>query len=136
MADPLNKGLQVGWQAYVDTNMVGSGKISQGAILGQEGAIWAASPGLSISAGEQASIRKAFEDTEGTLALGLKIGGQKYFTLQANGRSIYLKKQSDGAIVVKTTQAILIGLYVAPIQAPEATSIVENLADYLISAGY
>jgi profilin len=37
---------------------------------------------------------------------------------------------------VKTKQAILIGEYTAPIQAGEATTIVENLADYLIGVGY
>jgi profilin len=44
--------------------------------------------------------------------------------------------QGDGAIVVKTKQAVLVAEYVAPVQAPEATTVVEGLADYLISVGY
>lgn len=83
------------------------------------------------------------------------MGGDKYFTLQVNERSVYGKKavccqlswflestaynacpQADGLIVVKTKQAILVAIYVAPIQAAEATPVVENLADYLISVGY
>lgn len=35
--------------AYVDTNLVGSGKISRAAILGQQGGVWAASPGYNVS---------------------------------------------------------------------------------------
>lgn len=30
----------------------------------------------------------------------------------------------------------MVALYAPPIQAPEATPVVENLADYLISVGY
>lgn len=44
--------------------------------------------------------------------------------------------QGDGAILVKTKQAILVAEYCAPVQAPEATPVVEKLADYLISVGY
>lgn len=35
--------------AYVDTNLVGSGKVNQAAILGQQGGVWATSPGFEVS---------------------------------------------------------------------------------------
>ena len=44
--------------------------------------------------------------------------------------------QANGVILVKTKQAVLVAVYLAPIQAPEATPVVEGLADYLIGAGY
>lgn len=44
--------------------------------------------------------------------------------------------QADGCVIVKTKQAILVTVYVPPTQAPEATPVVESLADYLISVGY
>lgn len=44
--------------------------------------------------------------------------------------------QGDGCVIVKTKQAVLVAEYVQPTQAPEATPIVEGLADYLISVGY
>jgi profilin len=44
--------------------------------------------------------------------------------------------QGDGAVLVKTKQAVLVAEYVAPTQAGEATPIVEGLADYLIGVGY
>jgi profilin len=44
--------------------------------------------------------------------------------------------QGDGAALVKTKQAVLVAEYIAPIQAGEATPVVEGLADYLINVGY
>lgn len=44
--------------------------------------------------------------------------------------------QADGVILVKTTQAILVTEYQAPIQAGESVPTVEGLADYLIGVGY
>ncbi|KAI0366020.1 profilin [Pilatotrama ljubarskyi] len=124
------------WQAYVDTNLVGSGKISKAAIIGLAGGVWAASPGYNLSADEQKSIVNAFNKPEDALAHGVRLAGQKFFTLKADDRSIYGKKQADGCIIVKTKQAVLVAEYAAPVQAPEATPIVENLADYLIGVGY
>ncbi|KAI0635071.1 profilin [Trametes polyzona] len=124
------------WQAYVDNNLLGTGKISKAAILGQAGGVWASSPGYTLSADEQKAIVNAFNKPDEVLASGVRLAGQKFFTLQANDRSIYGKKQADGCILVKTKQAVLVAEYTAPVQAPEATPIVENLADYLISVGY
>ncbi|KAF8909575.1 profilin [Mucidula mucida] len=124
------------WQAYVDTNLVGSGKVSKAAILGQAGGVWATSPGFALSAEEQAAILKAFDSPDAVQASGIRAAGDKYFTLVAGERSVYGKKQADGIIIVKTKQAILVAVYQAPIQAPEATPVVENLADYLIGVGY
>ncbi|KAH9067882.1 profilin [Lactarius vividus] len=124
------------WQTYVDTNLVGSGKVSRAAILGQQGGVWATSAGYTLSPQEQKDILAAFTNSDHVQTNGLKLVGQKFFTLQANNRSVYLKKSADGAVLVKTKQAVLVAEYLAPIQAPETTKIVEGLADYLISVGY
>lgn len=34
--------------AYVDTNLVGTGKVAQAAILGQQGGVWAQSAGFNV----------------------------------------------------------------------------------------
>ena len=44
--------------------------------------------------------------------------------------------QSDGYVIVKTVQAILVAVYKDPIQAPECTKIVQGLGDYLKGVGY
>ena len=69
-------------------------------------------------------------------ANGIRAAGNKFFCLQANPRSIYGKKQADGIILVKTTQAILVAEYAHPTVPGEATKVVEELADYLIGVGY
>jgi len=124
------------WQGYVDSNLVGTGKVSQAAILGQAGGVWATSSGFNLSLDEQNAIINAYNDLSGTQANGVRAAGQKYFALRADERSIYGKKTTDGIVIVKTKQAILVAIYKAPLQAAETTPIVEGLADYLISVGY
>ncbi|OBZ78368.1 Profilin-1B [Grifola frondosa] len=122
--------------AYVDTNLVGSGKVTKAAILGLAGGVWASSAGFTLSPDEQKAILAGYTHPDQVQANGIRLAGQKYFTLSVNDRSIYGKKAADGCIIVKTKQAVLVTVYVAPIQAPEATPVVEGLADYLISVGY
>ncbi|GAA5944851.1 profilin [Sporobolomyces koalae] len=124
------------WQAYVDSNLLGTGKITKAAILGQQGGVWAASSGYNLSTEEQGAVVKAFQDPANAQANGIRATGQKFFCLSANERSVYGKKQADGIILVKTTQAVLVAEYAHPTQPGEATKIVEDLADYLIGVGY
>jgi profilin len=67
---------------------------------------------------------------------GLHIQGQKYFLLRADDRSIYGKHEDTGIIAVRTKQAILIAHYGSAVQPGEATKVVEQLGDYLISVSY
>ncbi|MGW7438492.1 profilin [Streptomyces sp. NPDC054849] len=124
------------WKVYVDTNLVGSGKISEAAIVGHDGVVWAASPGLHISSDEVAGFVKAFDDPSAARTQGLRLGGRKYFTLHATDSSIYLKSNADGVVAVKTGQAVVMGAYQAPIQAGEATPVVEQFGEYLRGSGY
>lgn len=79
------------WQGYVDNQLLGTGQISQAAILGLKGGVWAASPGLKITPQEQTALVKGFDDPTPLQSGGLFAGGRKYFCLQANDRSIYGK---------------------------------------------
>ncbi|KAI9302453.1 profilin, partial [Cunninghamella echinulata] len=89
-----------------------------------------------LSANEFNELANGFKNSEGIQASGFHIEGAKYFTLRADDRSIYGKKNSDGVVVVKTTQAIIIGTYKEGIQPGNCAKVVEGLADYLISVGY
>ncbi|GAA6060188.1 hypothetical protein JCM10212_005189 [Sporobolomyces blumeae] len=124
------------WQTYVDSNLLGTGKITNAAILGQAGGVWASSAGYTLSTEEQNAILKAFSSPETAQANGIRAAGQKFFTISANERSVYGKKQADGIVIVKTTQGVLVAEYAHPTQPGEATTIVEGLADYLIGVGY
>ncbi|GAA93843.1 hypothetical protein E5Q_00489 [Mixia osmundae IAM 14324] len=124
------------WQAYVDNNLVGTGKISKAAILGLQGGVWAASSGYTISPEEQKALTAGYVNSDGVQANGVRLGGQKFFCLQANKESIYGKKGGDGVVTAKCIQCILVGEYAAPTQPGEATKVVEGLADYLRGVGY
>ncbi|BGP19343.1 hypothetical protein JCM10213_006849 [Rhodosporidiobolus nylandii] len=124
------------WQTYVDSNLLGTGKVTKAAILGQQGGVWAQSAGYDLTAEEQAAIVKAFADPSAAQASGIRAQGAKFLTIRADDRSVYGKKQADGIVLVKTTQAVLVAEYAHPVMPGEATKIVEDLADYLIGVGY
>jgi profilin len=124
------------WQAYVDTSLIGTGKVVKAAIIGHDGNTWATSTGFAVSPQEGAILAAGFADASAIRGDGIHLNGQKYFTLRADERSIYGKQGNGGVSIVKTTQAILIGVYEAPTQPGESATVVENLADYLINLGY
>ena len=48
---------------------------------------------MQLSIDEQKAVIAAFKDPSKTQAQGVRLGGQKFFTLSASERSIYGKKQ-------------------------------------------
>lgn len=79
------------WQGYIDNQLIGTKTITQAAILGLKGGVWASSPGFDVSPKEASALISGFDDPSPLQAGGLHIAGKKYFTLQANDRSIYGK---------------------------------------------
>lgn len=124
------------WQAYTD-NLIATGKVDAAALYSAAGdSLWAQSNNFQLEALEISEIAKGYADPSHLQAHGLHIKGRKYFLLRADERSIYGKYEAEGVIAVKTKQAILIGHYSAGVVAGEATTVVEKLADYLISVNY
>jgi len=124
------------WQNYVDEQLVGTKNVSRAAILGLAGGVWATTSGFKLSTEEQKAAINAFKDPTQTQTSGIRLAGQKYFTLTANENSVYGKKQADGCVLVKTKQAVIVAEYIAPIQQAECVGTVEKLGDYLKSVGY
>eukprot|EP00029_Vermamoeba_vermiformis_P010165 TRINITY_DN528_c0_g1_i1.p2 TRINITY_DN528_c0_g1~~TRINITY_DN528_c0_g1_i1.p2 ORF type:complete len:127 (-),score=51.81 TRINITY_DN528_c0_g1_i1:131-511(-) len=124
------------WQAYVDNNLVGTKTVTQGAILGQEGGVWAATGGFTVQAPEIKTLVAAFKDANGVRASGFNVAGVHYITLRADERSVYGKKGAAGIVCVKTGKAVLVGVYNDKIQPGQCANTVEKLADYLIEQGY
>ncbi len=62
-----------------------------------------------LSPEEQAATVQAFNNFPKTQETGVKLAGNKYFTLQAEGRSIYVKKGVSGRplIMVPETSTVL-----------------------------
>lgn len=124
------------WNAYTDS-LISTGKIDKAAICSSAGdSLWAKSEAFTISPQEIILVANGYSDPSQLQAHGLHVEGKKYFLLKADDRSIYGKQDDHGIVAVKTKQAILIAHYPSGVQAPEATLVVEKLADYLISLGY
>jgi len=124
------------WQAYVDTNLVGTGSIDKGAILGHDGSEWARSASFGIAPTEAQWLAANFSNETLLHEKGVQLEGKKHIVLNVTDRSVYLKEGKNGACCVKTKQAILIGHYNESMQPGSATLVTEKLADYLISVGY
>jgi profilin len=125
------------WQPYVDSSLLGTGKIVAGAILGHDGSIWAASPTLSaLSAAETSTLLSAFKDPAKVRSEGFKLAGSKYITIVSNDREVYGKAGGGGVCCVKTGQTVVVGVYDEKTVSGEAAKIVGSLGDYLISVNY
>merc|ERR1711974_286962 len=131
---PRNRSMS--WQTYVDTNLVGTGAVTQAAIIGHDGNTWATSAGFAVSPANGAALANAFKDATAIRSNGFELAGTRYVTIRADDRSVYGKKGSAGVITVKTSKAILIGVYNEKIQPGTAANVVEKLADYLIGQGF
>ncbi|MBD1893860.1 profilin [Coleofasciculus sp. FACHB-64] len=125
------------WQDYIDTNLIGTGKISQAAILSKDGnSIWAHSKGFEPSANERKALADIYNNPQKAYEDGITLDGKKYMLLNIEENLILAKLGANGAITAQTKQTILITIILAPIQMAEAFPVVANIADYLISYGY
>ncbi|EIW73028.1 profilin [Tremella mesenterica] len=125
------------WQAYVDDQLLATGKVTKAAILGKQGGIWASSAGYNLSGKEQDVIVKtAFTAPDEVRGNGLILSGFKFMVVRADTDEVIGRKGERGVFVIPTKQAILVAEYDAPIQAGDANVVVAKLADYLKSVGY
>jgi len=124
------------WQQYVDGSLVGSGNIKKGAVMGLDGTIWAVSPDLKLSPEECKAIVGGYASPDTLRANGLYIGGEKYFLLRADERTLNGKLGQTGVFCVKTNKCVLVGTYGEDTQPGTASLTVEKVADHLINSGY
>ncbi|KAF9960441.1 profilin, required for normal timing of actin polymerization in response to thermal stress [Mortierella alpina] len=124
------------WQAYVDSNLLGTSKVEKAAIFGLDGSLWATSADFNVGAAEVKKLIAAFENTSDIAANGLYLENKKYFYLRSTDKSIYARLGAAGVTCVKTNQAVLVGRYGENMQAGDCTVVVEALGDYLRGAGY
>lgn len=124
------------WQAYVDSSIMEKGFLA-GAISGADGSLWAASADFSLGTNEQ-SVLAPDVDFASLLHQDFFISGVGYKAFHVSERSLYGKAINDqnGCVVVRTTQAIVIGVYDAALTPSSAAIIIEGLADYFINLGY
>jgi len=124
------------WQDYVDKQLVGSKCVTQGAIAGLDGNVWAKSDSFNVTKDELAKVVASFEDKTIPTSSGVRLAGERYIYLSGDDKIIRAKKGKIGVHVVKTKQAIVVAIYEDPIQPQQCALVVEKLGDYLVSCGY
>merc|ERR1711872_1195436 len=132
---PLHEIIKMSWQSYVDTQLIQK-DLTNAAIAGLDGNIWAKSAGFNIIPEEVKTLLANFEDSGKMAASGLTLCGTKYFYLSGNEEVIRGKQGKGGVHIMKTNQTVLVGVYSEPMQGPQAATITEGLGSYLKGCGY
>jgi len=105
-------------------------------IVGKQGGVWD-SANLTLRPEEEKYITKAFDDVANTQASGIKVGGNKYFFVNAETddkvkKLMFFRKGNDGVIIIQLKAAcIIVAEYSTPHTVSEATIVTEKFADFL-----
>jgi len=124
------------WQSYVDDQLLATKMVSQAAICGHDGNIWATSAGFGVTAAELKHLATNFGNMEVLPMSGLNVNATKYMFLSANDRVMRGKKGTSGVHIMKTVQAIIVCVYHEPILPEQCANTTEKLGEYLIGVGY
>ncbi|KAJ0250885.1 Profilin-2 [Hirschfeldia incana] len=129
------------WQCYVDDHLmcdVEGNHLTSAAILSQDGNVLAQSLNFpQLKPEEIEGINKEFEEAGHFAQTGLFLGGAKYMVVQGEaGALIGGRKGYGGVTIKKTTEALVIGIYDAPMTGGQCTLVVERLGDYFVETGH
>jgi len=124
------------WQSYVDDQLLATKMVSEAAIAGHDGNIWAKSANFNCTTEEVKKILGSWETTDTMAMNGITVNALKYMYLSGNDKVVRGKKGSAGVHIFKTTQAVIIATYSEPIVPETCANITEKLGEYLISVGY
>ncbi|OJJ50707.1 hypothetical protein ASPZODRAFT_126633 [Penicilliopsis zonata CBS 506.65] len=120
------------WQPYVDSSIMGSGQFDKAAVLSYDIAkVEAGTPGYTITDKEIESIRELYKTPSNAFAHGITIGGEKFFAIKADERSLYGKKGKEGIVLVKSKSCVFVAHHTETAQTPTAAIVLENLVDYV-----
>eukprot|EP00760_Papus_ankaliazontas_P001202 PhM_4_TR10419/c0_g1_i2/m.13963/K05759/PFN; profilin len=126
------------WQQFVDVNLIGSGAMHSGIIMGQDGTVWAwngplaHAPGDNIQA-ELAQLAKAVASPDVAQAGGVTLGGSKYFCIRAEPGLFWGKLGAGGMCALMSKTAIVVGVYGEGVPPPKHNQAVEALREYLVT---
>lgn len=125
------------WQGYIDSSLIGSGAMHSAAIVGlADGSYWAYGGTHIPQPDEVQHILKALADPTIAQASGIRIAGEKYFTLRAEPGLLYIKLGAGGACIGKTMQTAVIGVYGEGVNPASCNAAVEGVVTYLKAASY
>lgn len=129
------KAKKMSWQDYVDKQLVGTGLVKSAAIIGLDGAIWAKSTDLDLSATESKTFATNYSNAAHFQANGVVLAKTKFVFLSGTETVLRGKKNKEGIHCVKTNTAIIVAIYQEPATPQEVANVVEKLGDYLVQYG-
>jgi len=125
------------WQAYVDTNLLGSGHVTSAGIYDLCGNPWAYSAGFAAQVAEVAAVATAMgSDPTSLAATGVPVAGVKYMFVSGDSTEVYVKKGNTGVVFCKCNSCVLVGFHSDGIQPGGCRNTVGKLADFLKENGY
>ena len=120
------------WNDYI-TNLTATGHVEKAAIVGPNGAIWAATSGWNISAQEITALASGWPNFAAT---GIKLAGTKFMFLRSDETCALGKDKATGIVIGKTKQAFVIGFHNDKQQIGNCNKEVMKIVDYLVESGY
>ena len=108
-----------GWDQWINNSLINktanghtyNNVLTEAAIVGHDGQVWAFTPGLSVKGDEVKKLDELFKQSENNTP-SIVIGGKKYqVTHYEKGAFVYLKIKEGGATIAKTGKAYVIGIY-------------------------
>ena len=122
--------------------------LTDGAIVGFDGAVWARTDGIDIKPDECKKLEELFKQSENNTP-SIMVGGKKYqVTHYEPNAFVYLKIKEGGATIAKTGKAYVVGIYSTakkyktgegkelPQSVGMCNTVVENLAATLKGMNY
>ena len=122
--------------------------LTDGAIVGLDGAVWARTDGIDIKPDECKKLNELLNQSENNTP-SVVVGGKKYqVTHYEPNAFVYLKIKEGGATIAKTNKAFVVGIYSTakkyktgegkelPQSVGMCNTVVENLAATLKGMNY
>ena len=122
--------------------------LTEGAIVGFDGAVWARTDGIDIKPDECKKLNELLNQSENNTP-SVVVGGKKYqVTHYEPNAFVYLKIKEGGATIAKTNKAFVVGIYSTakkyktgegkelPQSVGMCNTVVENLAATLKGMNY
>ena len=143
------------WEPYINNALINKSAnghvynnvLTEAAIIGHDGSVWANTTGLSIKKDEIKKLNDLFKQSSNNTP-SLMLGGKKYqVTHYETNAFVYLKIKDGGATVAKTGKAFIIGVYNTtknykydgkelPQGVGMCNTVVEELANQLKGLGF
>ena len=124
------------WQQLLEQKLMPCGNLANAAMIGHNGGTWATTTKFSLKTQEGQKIASLLASEGPVPSTTITVGGTTYRTLSSLDSKIIGKSGSSGVIIVKTKQAIVIGVYASGHIPGKASVAVQDFASNLISQGY